>query len=269
MNRLELLLLPGLDASTLRSSMPWLRAKPWRPLRLAFPPLPASLQATLAQGIPPSAHGVFDMPDEDGTWESGLPSASPASGLLRTRDDRFALVTPGERRREAAVLDGALMAAHEGDSEYGLLIVGGPVITDGARQLDPAELLPADMPYRTAGALLFAGGPLDSRARSRALLSEGIERVLYGESLERRGCAHPGAGETVLVARRGWSFDSQPVCFGREDEDPGRTAFVAACGAALESRAKRWPNAIHDLRIAPTVASLLGRPTDEFAEKPL
>jgi hypothetical protein len=282
MKRVLLVYLPAAGDALLRGAMPWLTTKPWRPLRIAFPPLPSVLQATLETGQPPAVHGVFGRRTLSGeevetkeSWLTGLEEdfGLSKSAVLYVRED--GLLTALARGDETVLehaneLDAKLRHSCEEDEDLAIIVIGGPSPAAFDRSLDPTAFVPHGAGFQAEGVLLRIDAALSADERSRAIMEAGVERVLHGEARSRRGCDHSEAGQTLVVAQPDWGFESdERFLFGREEAGVLGEPFVAVCGGSLEEAAGNWPNAIHDLRIAPTVADHLGHETGGFAERAL
>jgi hypothetical protein len=281
MKRLLLLHLPGAGDHLLHGPMPYLAATAWRPLRIAFPPLPSVLQATLESGQPPAVHGVFGRRKLSGeevepreSWLAGLEGnlARTKSALTLAREDGLSRALDlGEAaaREHARVVDDQIRRLRDADEELSIVVIGGPSPRPCEARLDAGAFVPDGVAFQAEGAFLRIDTAMSRDQHSRAIMQVGVERVLQGEARERRGCDHPEAGRTILLAEAGWSFDEDRMAFGREEDGILGGPFVAVCGGSLEVAASTWPSRIHDLRIAPTMAEFLGQKISGHAEKAL
>lgn len=258
MTRVRLRCLPGLR----RSWLDWETMFPseiiLRRFHSSFPPHPATLMATLASGQPASAHGIFGEVALDGSRIE-----TPKADYELARDDRWLQTdTPSQIAVEEWVRQ--CRAEFDADPDALWIFVGAPTARLARHVIDPLSALPNDTPHRVEGRLLRVARELTVDERDRLLQLDGVERVLCNEARERRGLDHPEAGASVVLSESGVGFRAGDVLFESDDE-----CWIAVVGADAEQRCGTWPSAVHDLRVAPTVALWQGRDVGEFADKPL
>lgn len=241
-------------------------------LRGAFPNVPAVVEATLLSGLAPSLHGRLG--------EAILPGREPPRpGVLGTWPEvrlhrRTALWSA--LRREGFPCTAAHDALRAADAEWAtsasqanedhvVLVCGGPSFRPHARErrIDLSHLSGLDAVAE--GGILRVTAEENRRAalREHLLRTAGVERVLTGGGLRLWGADHPQAGDLVAVAEPDWSFTEEAVTYGSLEEAPAAPLVLVFGGSP------RWPDDVHDVRIAPTVARYLGRDVDGFADTPL
>lgn len=260
--RVRHLLLPGLgsghlDAGGLEELDRWpVRAR--ARLVHSFGRSRATVEATLRCGVPPRDHGVlFD----------GEPPRRPQllDETLHRRDDAL-LDEPtlsGQLRRLAAILRPEL---DELGPEGLLLVSSGPAGRPG-RRVDLPESALADAGLRLRAMPAFAlcepAGPAGSMPpglRDALLDTAGVARILSPSAESAGAWMAPADRGTILLPEPGWAFapDAAPPLPG----DPVLLAFGPDWPG-------RWPDAVHDWRVAPTLLAAGGSPLDSPFDEPL
>lgn len=244
------LMVPGLARRHLDTG--WLRVTADDPpdrrsdLVATFPFSVATVEATLLTGRTPREHRrLFDddplaAPRVDAvgavehTVDLDLAHALQSEGF-DSDSERDALGAVSER---IARLRAAGVA---------LLVTGAPAFgrVDAIVELEVAGLA-------ASGAMAGLGHVPDAAERAGLLATPGVERILTGEGLRSW---HGPDLPAVLVAEPGWSFTRTRAAVGRREVDEeGHTPVVLAWGAP----GRAWPAAVHDVRVAPTLAHLAG-----------
>lgn len=289
MSRVLLLQVDGLDDALL-ARMPASAAAATHTARLelGFPALPDPVAATLRSGIPAAGHGVLgpDRASLAPEWIRAFASTHGPDSLLLTGEDaearRFwddapdpALLVLRDRSLEPDLVRGAdpdptgLDARVAGWLTAGAdlaLVAGGPVWSRVHRvvPLGPrlAELLDDQVPWRAESALARIEGGDPAVLRDGLVGIAGVERVLGPSALALLQATPDDAGISFVVAESGHTFT--PGARGVGHLAPDHAPVLLGRGPGT-----KWPRAVHDLRVAPTLAAALGQPTDAFGDTPL
>lgn len=133
-----------------------------------------------------------------------------------------------------------------------LVVTGGPAF-------QPVTEVVALAPHwsgraRLEGALAYFGRKLDAAARAEILGLRGVERLLEGAALE--SWSAPADVGCIALAEPGWTFVPARAAAGhREIFSSADVPVLLAWGP---SAAARWPLAVHDHRVGPTLAAAGG-----------
>lgn len=205
-----------------------------------------TVEATVVTGVDPAGHGRWRLDDP---LEASL---LRGGAVVHRRDDRIArarvdaLDDPTIRRR---ALEGILALIEEALAETDrLILTTGPAFAPTPRVVDLAD--PGAWTGR--GTMAVAESPLTPGARDALLGTPGVARVLEGDGLRSW---HAPDVAALAVAEPGWTFVPGAAACGRRDLDETPDgAVVMAWGTGTV----KWPRAVHDVRIAPTLASVAG-----------
>jgi len=289
MSRVCLLHVDGLDEELL-AGLPATRNAATRTARLelGFPALPDAVAATLRSGQTPAVHGILGedaaalapewMREFAGThggdalrvtaeaeearrfWHD---AGDPALLVLRDRGLVATLLRGGTP--DLAALDARVAAWLGADADLAL-VAGGPALSPVHRvvPLGPrlAELLDDGVTWRAESALARIEGGDPTALRDGLVGIAGVERVLGPSALHLLQATPAGSPVSFVVAEPGVSFT--PGARGVGHLDPAASPVLLGAGSV-----GKWPRAVHDLRVAPTLAAALGRPLDGFADSPL
>jgi len=219
-----------------------------------FPATIETVEATLVTGTEPTLHGV---------WSAERERERPCSekGVEHLRDDRVARArceNPDDVRalREAVAGIGDLVRTVRDRCEQ-LIVSGGPAFASTPRRVEPPT------GWIACGSMALCESEATADERSSLLATPGVARVLDGDGL-RSWHGLPIAH--AAIAEPGWTFTDQASACGRRDLDgTGDGAVVLAWGPRPDS----WPRAVHDLRIAPTLARVVGCTLESAVDGPL
>ncbi|HKK71739.1 MAG TPA: hypothetical protein VKA86_11020 [Candidatus Krumholzibacteria bacterium] len=255
------LMVPGLARRHLDTG--WLRVTVDDPpdrraeLVATFPFSIASLEATLLTGRTPREHGRLHVSDHFGG------ERVDATGAVEHEvDDAIAraLLVDGfgsEAERKASVQVNAHIVRLR-SSGVPVVITGGPAFARVDRM--PALERAAICSGGAMAAVDRAPGPAE---RAALLATPGVERLLEGDGLRSW---HGPDLPAVLVAEPGWSFTEGRAAVGHREIDDDRDAAVVLAWGAGDGP---WPAAVHDLRVAPTLARVAGIEDFEATDGPL
>lgn len=244
------LMVPGLARRHLDTG--WLRVTADDPpdrrsdLVATFPFSVATVEATLLTGRTPREHGrLFD--DDP----LAAPRVDAVGAVEHTVDlDLAHALTTADRRSDAE--RNALIALDE--RIVALRAAGGPLFVTGAPALGRVQgRVDLDVDGLVAsGSMARLDHRPDGAERAALLATPGVERILTGDGLRSW---HGPDLPAVLVAETGWAFDGGRAAFGRREvDDEGDTPVILAWGTS----GRPWPAAVHDLRVAPTLARAAG-----------
>ena len=241
------LMVPGLSRRHLRAwrliGMPFPAPDVEADLVCTFPFSLETVETTLLTGVEPIEHGRSFVSDA-----CTLPKVDAI--VDHARDETLALALVDQGFGSTAETHALSAVARRIESLLGpdtrVIVSGGPAFHRVLREVDPG-ILPAGS--RCSGSMARLGGPSDDAAYARLLGTDGVERILRADAL---GSWRAPAGEPVLVLESDAGFGSVRATWGRRDLDgTDDGAVVLVWGAAPG----RWPQAVHDHRIAPTLAA--------------
>lgn len=250
------LMVPGLARRHLDAD--WLDFRGDRPSHRAdlvctFPASIETVEATLLTGVEPATHGHRGPEPVVVPWLEGC------AAVAHRRDDRLSRARrlhgdAVEAQRDALRGIAELIDSVRSTADA-LIVTGGPAFGATPHHVDA----PAGFTAYGSIALGHASPP-DPDAW---LATPGIARVLTGDALRSWHGHDVGA---ALVAETGWSFAEGACACGRRDLD-GTDDGAVLLGWNVGSRP--WPRAVHDVRIAPTLATWAGTSIPGAVDKPL
>lgn len=261
----------------------------------SFPGLRASVSASVDTGTPPSRHRILfaeDLPvaPSEDVFEGlrtrlDLPlhravlddadalAAAPREGILRLEFEGLTRALQREGAASRAELDALvdldlLMGRlHERRPER-LLLHGSSAHLPVHDRLDAASILGGEgRRLRVEHGVAWVDGPetgLAAALREAALDRPGVARVLGPRALELHGA--PADRGVAVLCEPGWSFSSGRTRPTPEAADGAQSPVVLVWGPAEEGR---WPAAVHDYRLAPSLARALGAPLERPYDTPL
>lgn len=219
-----------------------------------FPATIDTVEATLLTGTEPATHGHWSP-------TAKLERPCDTDGVEHLRDDRVArarCATPEDARavREAVAGIGALVRTIRSRGAD-LIVTGGPAFAATPRRVACPE------GWHACGSMALRESAVDVETRAALLATPGIARVLDGDGLRSwhgLDVAH------AAITEPGWTFTESASACGRRDLDgTDDGAVVLAWGP----RPGSWPRAVHDLRIAPTLAAVAGCTLEGAVDGPL
>ena len=248
-------LVPGLARKHLDPrARPWLRRSPTvaADLVCTFPASIETVEATLLTGREPRMHA---------RWQpAGQAPEAPADAIEHHRDDRL---LDARRAEDADAVERALRALADQvdawrDAGHDVVVSGGPSFAPAPRRVvGPAA------PDFELGSLAVLDAPPSASERDAWLATPGVAQVLSGDALQ--SWRAPAVG-SVLVAEPGWRFGEESLVCGRRDLDGTPDGAILL---AWNPDPARWPRAIHDLRVGPTLAARADHALPDAIDSPL
>ncbi len=264
----RIIFVPGLSHRLLfGGGMPRLEAAARRyrcsTLKPSFPALPSVVSASARSGSSPVEHGVVfstDRAHDDRGWIEHLGATCATFESIHAMLLEHGLGS-AEANDAARELDNRCEAWFQGDPRQQMvLICGGPGYHATQRQIDANVTAGLELEHQVAR----VRAPLQSSSLRRSLLmTAGIERILSQRACELWGTS--ADGDWLVLAEPHASFGAHAASCGHPDVPSVDRPVLIGWGAPERG----WPADVHDYRIAPTVASWLGRSTDAYQDRPL
>lgn len=211
------------------------------------------LETTLVTGTPPLHHGVL-FEGETSRHPRILDRVHTRSGAASAREIE-------------QVLRDQLDTLGEDDL---LIVCGGGQTRLPARVVEPDTAGLSEAGFRMHRDANFAlcesqgaGRPIPTQMVDQWLRTPGIERVLAPSTESAGSWMAPADRGWILLPEPGWRFaptgsDLTPP--------PTGDAVILAFGIRWE---QKWPDAVHDWRVAPTLLAAAGQPAEAGFDRPL
>jgi hypothetical protein len=254
------LFVPGMGSAHLDGD--WLRALDRHPIRRcarlvhAFGFSTAAVETTLRTGYPPRVHGVL--------FPGDLPRVPDLLGEIHQRND--SLLSESSRSVQVRLLNAILddLLQRPGDL---VLVSSGPELRSSHRvaELPRSAIDGSGLRVRTHDHFALcesvsSGAAMTPELRDELLRTRGVARVLDPTEESAGAWMAPADRGWILMAEPDWSFDHP-----RPGGSPGGPLLLAF-GPEWK---RRWPDSVHDWRVAPTLLRALGRPAAASFDEPL